>query len=494
MLSKNKNIIALVLPLAFSIYPAAVTYAQNAQILRIDSWLRMSAFQAAIGLLIFLLFSFYYKEAGYHSAISAFIFLIFYNVYGLVFIKLVELDIIQVTHYSFLPLFLLTGITLSLLIKRISTGAVKPIWQIATALVVLLLVFNVVQISSIEIRKKQESTAVTESETVSLETAAENSPDIYYLIFDEFSGFQPIREYWGYKEIDTFVDYLESKDFQVSENAHSTSIDTLHQLASRLNYRTYPLGADYVSTYYNDIANSRVFNYLKSLGYRTIVFDESKASFAYPAKPSIIADLNYENDPESVGTDTSGSLFDDYGALVADKTVLLAIADYYKIHNPELQKHKNMVYFTLNKLGELKEPDTPIFVYAHLLVPHMPFMFDRNGNNIDPVYHQNWDYYLENYIFTVALIEEMVNNILSQYEPDNQPIIILQSDHGARNKLTTNIGSKTLTNFNEEYKTSIMNAMLLPNCDDVQISDDFDPTNTFPVVFRCAFGVDIPVD
>jgi len=303
-----------------------------------------------------------------------------------------------------------------------------------------------------------------------------------------------MKEYWGFEGVDEFVKILEEKGFQVTDNSHASSIDTLHQMASRLNYRNYPLGGEYSDTYFKDISDNRAMQFLKARGYTTIVFDETKVSFAYPAKPSIIADINYENDPESMNSDSSGSLFDDYGSIVADKTMLLVFEDLYKIHNPELQKHKNMIYFTVSEMGELEKSEQPIFVYAHLMIPHMPFMFDENGNIVEPAYHQNWDYYLGNYKFAINIAEKLVNNILSQYPADDLPIIILQSDHGARNKGTSNLGSKILEGFDEEYKTSILNAMLLPGCEKITLSDDFNPINTFPVVFDCAFGVDVPVE
>lgn len=493
LIPKNKPI-SVLLPILFSIYPATVVYAENAHILQIASWIRMIGFQALLGFVTFILYSVIQRKADYHSAISSTIFLAFFNVYGLLFSKLVQFDAFQVTHYSLLPLYLLISVTASLAINQFSDVIIEKVWQLLSIILTILIIYNLIVFIPIEIAKIKNSSISDREITIDKPNSQVDSPDIYYIIFDEFSGFPPMKEYWDFKGVDEFVKFLEEKGFQVTDNSHAGSIDTLHQMASRLNYRDYPLGGEYSDTYYKDIADNRVMQFLKTRGYTTIVFDETKASFAYPAKPSIIADINYENDPESVNSDNSGSLFDDYGSIVADKTMLLVFEDLYKIHNPELQKHKNMIYFTVAEMGKLKNLDQPIFVYAHLMIPHMPFMFDENGNIVDPAYHQNWDYYLGNYKFSITIAEKIVENILSQYPADDLPIVVLQSDHGARNKGTSNLGSKILEGFNEEYKTSMLNAMLLPGCENIVLSDDFNPINTFPVVFDCAFDVDLSVD
>jgi hypothetical protein len=494
LIVKIKKPIAVLLPILISIYPATVVYAENAHILQITSWIRMIGFQALLGLLTFISYSAIQRKVDYYSAISSAIFLIFFNVYGLLFSKLVQFDAFQVTHYSLLPLYLLISVTVSLVINRFSDVLIEKVWQILSFILTILIAYNLIVIIPTEIAKINNSLNSGREITIDNPNSQVDSPDIYYIIFDEFSGFPPMKEYWGFEGVDEFVKILEEKGFQVTDNSHASSIDTLHQMASRLNYRNYPLGGEYSDTYFKDISDNRAMQFLKARGYTTIVFDETKVSFAYPAKPSIIADINYENDPESMNSDSSGSLFDDYGSIVADKTMLLVFEDLYKIHNPELQKHKNMIYFTVSEMGELEKSEQPIFVYAHLMIPHMPFMFDENGNIVEPAYHQNWDYYLGNYKFAINIAEKLVNNILSQYPADDLPIIILQSDHGARNKGTSNLGSKILEGFDEEYKTSILNAILLPGCEKITLSDDFNPINTFPVVFDCAFGVDVPVE
>jgi hypothetical protein len=64
------------------------------------------------------------------------------------------------------------------------------------------------------------------------------------------------------------------------------------------------------------------------------------------------------------------------------------------------------------------------------------------------------------------------------------PIIILQSDHGAR-PYYASVGA------NEWHK--ILNAMYLPGMDYNTLSDNISPVNTFRLVFNHYFGADYPL-
>jgi len=120
-------------------------------------------------------------------------------------------------------------------------------------------------------------------------------------------------------------------------------------------------------------------------------------------------------------------------------------------------------------------------------------VFGTNGNVLDQQYRNNWNYYLGNYIFTIRVAEKMVNNLMSQADPKRPPIIILQSDHGARNQIISDNENTLLQNFPEEYKTSILFALYMPGYDTSSLPQDIDPINTFPIVFNYLFNANIPL-
>jgi hypothetical protein len=478
-------------PLLAAVYPTVFLYSNNVNILNISSLTNMLILSIAIVAPLYLIVLIINKFDSLYSATATLIFAFVFNVYGIVYSWLLRTDMVQVEHYTLLPLVILLAIYIVQPIKQLKAAHLFSVWKSCVFILGVLIAFNTVKIIPGEIRKVQIAKASVANTVETKSSANKNHPDIYYIVFDEFAGFDVMREYWQYDDIDHFVDFLKNQGFFVAERSQGSSIDTLHEMATRLNYADYPLAAEYQDEYFKDIADNKVMRYLKSIGYTTVVFDETRASFSYPAKPPVIADYSYEYDPDI--TISSGALFDDFGILVADNTMLRAFSNFYKINNPAFVQHKNMIYFTTEKIADLNEVPTPKFVYIHLMLPHMPFMFDANGNNVDPKFYANWNYYLGNYIFATHIAEKMVTNILSTATPDRPPVIILQSDHGARNLVTGDPNSVGLQNYPEEYKKHILFALYIPGYDFSDFSQDVDPINTFPIILNYCFNAKIPI-
>jgi hypothetical protein len=76
----------------------------------------------------------------------------------------------------------------------------------------------------------------------------------------------------------------------------------------------------------------------------------------------------------------------------------------------------------------------PRFVYAHLMMPHYPYLYDRHGNLKSPVRSPNEiedpAAFLEQLIYTDQLILQTVKTILAK--SSTPPIIIIRGDHGFR--------------------------------------------------------------
>lgn len=480
----------VILPLLLAVLPSFFHYGNNAAILLLSSLIRMIMFYGGVGIVLYIIILILNRGHSTQAANAAFVFLVFFNIYGVIYDSLFKLDIVQVEHYTLLPfLMLLAGYT-SWFITRVKDSHSIQLWNNAVVILGVLIIFNIIKIIPAEIRKG-EKTTTNESILVDANLSADPGyPDIYYIVFDEFSGFEPMRKYWHNQDVDDFVQFLKSKDFFVAEQSHGSSIDTRHQLATRLNYQEYRLDApDAQKVWFDDIADNRAMRYLKSQGYTTVVFDEMQ--FAYQSAPPKNADYSFNYIQGDVAN--LGVFFDEFGVMIADNTMLRSLSGLYKLNDPTIEQHRNMVLFTAGKVADLDEVPSPKFVYVHLMLPHFPFMFDEDGNFVDPMFYQNWNYYLGNYKFATGIAEKMVDNILAQADPARPPIIILQSDHGARNLETESPNSVILENFPEEYKTSILFALYMPGYDTSIIPQDVNPINTFPIIFNHLFDANIPL-
>ncbi len=53
---------------------------------------------------------------------------------------------------------------------------------------------------------------------------------------------------------------------------------------------------------------------------------------------------------------------------------------------PSFNTHRQIISYTFQKLPEVAVIPGPKFVFAHIIAPHPPFVFDKSGNPITPDY------------------------------------------------------------------------------------------------------------
>jgi hypothetical protein len=265
---------------------------------------------------------------------------------------------------------MLSAIYASWLVSNLKTEHALSLWNGLTVIAGALIVFNLIKIIPTEIKKITDRPSTTTA-LASQNLSAQEYPDIYYILMDEFSGFEPMRKYWRNPKVDDFVKFLQSKGFFIAEQSHGSSIYTLHQMASRLNMQEYPCcGQKYYESYYEPLADNEVMRYLKSKGYSTVVISELSRYF--PAAHPFAADYSFEyqqNDPVDLGL-----LFDDFGILIADNSMLRIFSKIYFNQSPNIARHVNMIRYTVNKITDMPEVAAPKFVYVHLMLPHNPFI------------------------------------------------------------------------------------------------------------------------
>ena len=483
-------LLASLLPLGLGIYPVLNSYALNVSILRISNIWGALLIMALSALVIFLLTGMFIRKNSFQTAVASFPFLILFLNYGSIYNILIKWDALRIYHFNLLPVLIVFGIYLIHVISQIRIESHRKIWLVLISVVGFMLIFSLLTIIPAEFRKyKQEQENKQRSESLNQDTSKTEYPDIYWLIFDEFAGFDSIRDYFNYSEVDEFVSNLESIGFDVIEGSHSSTQHTLQEIATRLNYSIVNPDLDRVS-YYELISNNKVMEILKDYGYTTVILDEPRSfSFGFPGKTKITADIHLD---EVIGTEPVKmiSLTNSFPMMVIKRTMLSPWTAAYELDDEEITRHQKAIYYVAYELGKL-DTKSPKFVYTHLMFPHEPIIFAADGTLLDLEQLQNWDNYLGQYKFSISIIETTLKNILSNTDANNPPIIILQSDHGARNN---NVNGKiTLPDYPPEYNTSIMYALYAPMCPNMPIKDGIDPVNTFPLIFNCLFDMDIPL-
>ena len=470
-----------IFPLLVAIYPIIFLYSNNVQELLISQVFVPVAIALIATVIFWASLSFLIKDALKAGIITT-IFILFFFFYGLFFDWLVLLNLFTVKHRHILPLVLFVAGYLGYFVYSIKNpelfinGA-----KILTIIVAVLLLLNIINIVPIEIKKieyanlKPATSENYPAKNPSLTNSSRDYPDIYYIVLDEYASSSTIKEIYGYDNYE-FENHLRDQGFYIANNSKTYKAETLHAIASNLNMEY--INKSDTLTLFSKINDNRVMQYLKRIGYTTVVFDGIKVGYVH--KGNITADFEFIFDEQIDSEMEKHSRKNAFDNLLIKGTMLKCFPSNSEDYR-NLVRNRNLIAFEFEKLQSVNSTPSPKFVYFHITSPHVPFVYDQEGDFIDPQNQQNWQdkkYYLGQYIYTTRQIEYSIDKILSNSK--TPPIIIIQSDHGPRNQyMDINMPGK------------IFNAFYVPNDTKMVLFDNISSVNTFRFIFNQTFHDDI---
>jgi len=301
-------------------------------------------------------------------------------------------------------------------------------------------------------------------------------PDIYYIILDAYGSAETFRNIYGYDNTE-FMEFLTEKGFHVWPNSRSNYAYTTVSLASSLNMQylhdVLDENASPRSFEFDKpnrmVHNSRVVRELKSNGYKYIHFPSGAFLTNYNEHADVLV--------------SSGS-WNEFQMMLIKYTVVGPLF-------PVNQRGK--VNFTFSRLAEARGMiDGPLFVFAHIMCPHPPYVFGPDGEEVDSDRGddlRDWDSkdaYIDQVRYVNKRIRMLVSEILDEYE--NPPVIVLQGDHGPS---STSYDHPDSLHYQEVM--TILNAYYLPGVDEELVYPSITPVNTFRLILRNYLGVDIPL-
>ncbi len=150
-----------------------------------------------------------------------------------------------------------------------------------------------------------------------------------------------------------------------------------------------------------------------------------------------------------------------------------------------LKRANERVLAELNRLPTCPSPQQR-FVYAHLMMPHDPYLYDRHGQFKPSALilsdKEDSHAYLEQLIHTDQLILNTVRNILAQSKVP--PIILVRSDHGFRYLPPPNGQTEAMQTFFAAY---------LPGGGATNLLSGAGHAVVFREIFNRYFGTQIPL-
>ena len=312
---------------------------------------------------------------------------------------------------------------------------------------------------------------------------------IYYLVFDRYTGPTTMSSHFKFDNLD-FLAYLRAQGFFIATQSRSNYLATASSLAStfHLDYIDFlgdKIGKESDSWHpmYRMLRRNRAARFLQDRGYSFIQI----GSWWRPTRRNDFADQAYydgvtEFQRVYIGLTIVGSVL---------RTFWRANPFFYYMNWDAGQCRR--VPRTFEMLEELSQRSEPTFVFAHILVPHPPFVFDEHGNCKSEAESAGQDPRV-NYVDQVKYINGKIKKLVSSLmaNPEDMPLIILQSDEGpfperyAKNE--DGFDWRQATREELRLKTDILNAYYLPNVEHSLLYDGISPVNSFRVVFNSYFG------
>jgi len=151
------------------------------------------------------------------------------------------------------------------------------------------------------------------------------------------------------------------------------------------------------------------------------------------------------------------------------------------------QGRRDAILCTFNELYTINEKiPKQKFIFAHISLPHPPFIFGPNGEHVTPGIPLNsskWDNreaHVDQIKFANSKLKILVDKLL---ESEEKPIIIIQGDTGSL--FTGDFSESSIITIRE--RLSNLNAIYIPDKKYSMLYDGMTPVNTFRIIENTVF-------
>lgn len=320
-----------------------------------------------------------------------------------------------------------------------------------------------------------------------------DDPDIYFLIFDRYGSESSIDLLTGVQN--DLPAFLESRGFTVAHDAKANYGRTAMSIASTFDMQyldelvaTEGAGSTDFTALHEMLQDHEVGRTLRERGYRIY----QMGSWFTPTSTSRIADVIITPGQET-----------DFEVLLRQTTALPLLDEY--VTKPEIvhsdAQHRDFGLFALDEMGKVRAEPGPKFVFAHILLPHPPYVFWSDGTYPTEAQRKlpEPERYAAQLEYTNKRIREVVDELLDA-PGDKQPVVIIAADEGPYPKgYGGDQGTYSWEAAPDDallIKYGILDAFHFPDdvaANEPQVYQSISPVNTFRLVFDKLFGMDLPL-
>jgi hypothetical protein len=290
-------------------------------------------------------------------------------------------------------------------------------------------------------------------------------PDVYYIIFDGYGRQDVLQHHYGWDN-ERFLGELEARGFFVARSSYANYPATHLSVGASLNlrYLDEELAAGRPLTdYFELLKQSDVAVRFRDRGYR------------YVLVPSIWGGTNDSPIADDV-LGISGEIGNEFQAGLLDLTVAGDLRSGITVGDVHLA--------AFDALETVADMEAPTFTFAHIVLPHPPYVLDRDGRIIYRASSLRGTWFTQDdkrgYIEQVRFVNRRIVEILDRIlDRSDDAIVIIQGDHGPFANRLRNEGPVQA----ESARLAILNAYRVPEQIGSQLYPSISPVNSFRLLF-----------
>jgi hypothetical protein len=490
-------------PVGFALFPLLSFYSANrARLLPGDPTLR--------GLLLFNLIvavvgfgvSWLILRDGRKAAISTSVGLVAFFAYGPIMATLTRAANVKGSSVGLQWMLLVSmlaviGFTVALL-YRAPEQRVARTTRVFGAIALVLLVAPLGSIITYRATKGDVAAAPVASDKAVTKREASELPDIYYIVLDSYPRADILKDLLKYDD-SAFIDELKERGFYVADHSNANYGHTFLSLPSTLHMRYLDDLPKRLGEGSRDntvpllmIEDNKVVGVMKALGYKFA----NVGSGWFQTVKSKYADISFKTQGSQLSVGPARFGLDETSIVYLQNTALRPVIE--KGIRQSLQQTVLNAFSALERIPSIPEPT---FTFAHITIPHPPFLFDAEGNWLDDQaldasgdVYEDRPHYVDQVEYTSRKALQAVEAILEKSE--KPPIIVMGGDHGS----TTLLGHPDKWGTPQQMgvdavreRMGMLNAYHFPDKNYKNLYPTITPVNSFRLIFSQYFGLDYPL-